>query len=165
MISTKLLVQADRRARADFFGRAVATKSCQLNPKWLSYFPRRSESSELVLVLREDAKRTRPPARHCLRNCPPAAPNDADCPSQTVRRYLASPDAAAGPHLAERLLPPMVLVGGEVFTTRRPRLHAEKSLKIITTSVDLGSAVKSVSSKVWRIAIGGGAIRTMTSLV
>lgn len=68
------------------------------------------------------------------------------------RRYLAT-GVPVGPHLADQLLLPMVLAGGNSFTTVAPSRHTQTNAALLEQFTNCRFEFEQVDSESWRVAL------------
>jgi RNA 3'-terminal phosphate cyclase (ATP) len=69
-----------------------------------------------------------------------------------AREYFTS-DAAVGPHLADQLLLPMVLMKGGKFTTSEITEHTRTNIDIIKRFIDIDIITEQIARKLWGVTV------------
>jgi RNA 3'-terminal phosphate cyclase (ATP) len=73
--------------------------------------------------------------------------------AREILQYLAA-DVPVGQHLADQLLPPMLLGEGGAFRTVKPSTHSLTQLDLAKLFLDVPARITQESGEVWRVEVG-----------
>jgi len=72
--------------------------------------------------------------------------------AKDIRRYLAS-EVPVGPHLADQLLIPLAMAGGDGFVTSRPSRHTNTNIEVIGKFLDVNFETEEIGEDIYEIRV------------